>query len=206
MYHLSYFKSSNGSALIQLMKTYPFATLIGAHNGTPVATQVPVLVEERADGLYLTGHIMRKQDHHLAFLENPKALFLFSGPHAYISASWYPQPAQASTWNYLTVHARGEMKFLDENGLMEVLQKLSLHFESDSSQATVYNNLSDTYKLPLLKAIIAFEMKVDDLQHVFKLSQNKDEQTFNAIVERLEAGSEEEVKLAAFMKAERHGN
>ena len=35
---------------------------------------------------------MRNTDHHKAFIENPKALAVFTGPDTYVSASWYSNP------------------------------------------------------------------------------------------------------------------
>jgi len=81
----------------------------------PVATQVPLFIDINEDGkILLSGHIMRKTDHHKAFEKNENVLVLFTGPHSYVSASWYTAPQTASTWNYMTVHVKGKISLLDE--------------------------------------------------------------------------------------------
>ena len=180
---------------------HPFAFIAGCDEGTkPVATQIPVFIEEREGRLFLTGHMMRNTDHHKAFVKNSAVLCVFTGAHAYVSATWYSNPHQASTWNYMSVHVRGEMSFLDEQGLMSVLQKTSLHFENNTETSTVYDRLSDEYKVPLLKAIVAFEIAVNEIDNVFKLSQNHNEETYQNIIEKLSQQDNDAAKVAEEME------
>ncbi len=187
MYDLPYYKEEDKQVIIDFIHQHPFAFLSGCgEDNKPVATQLPVFIEERKGVYYLTGHIMRNTDHHKAFAKNPDVLVLFTGPHVYVSGTWYSNPSQASTWNYMSVHAKGKLKFLDEAGLIEVLKKLSLHFEKDnSSSTTIFDKLTEQYKAPLMKAIVAFEVQVERLDHVFKLSQNRDEASYHNIIKKL---------------------
>lgn len=169
------------------MRQHSFAMLTGCAGSRPVATQVPLLIEERNGKLYLQGHIMRQTDHHKAFESNANVLAVFTSPHSYVSATWYQNPSQGSTWNYISVHARGAMRFFDEDGLIALMKKLTLHFESNNPQsATIYDNLPDEYTSRMIKAIIGFEIEVEEIDNVFKLSQNRDEKSFNAIIEKLQ--------------------
>ncbi len=182
------------------MKQYPFAMLIGCANDLPAATQVPLLLEERDGKIILIGHIMRKQDHQLAFEKNPQVLAVFTGPHTYISATLYTNPQEASTWNYMSVHARGLLKFLDEKGLENALRRLSLHFENNNlNSPTIFNNLSEDYRTKLMKSIIAFEIEVDSMEHVFKLSQNRDKESYQHIIEHLQKQGGEAYNVATQM-------
>src|SRR5205814_6768291 len=121
------------------------------------------------------------------FWDNRNVLALFTGPHAYVSGSWYAgNPQQASTWNYISVHARGQLEFLPEEQLIGLLKKLTLHFENgNKDSSTIYDNLPDEYKLKLVKAIVAFEIEVTELENVHKLSQNRDEKSYDNIIEQL---------------------
>ncbi|MCW3110891.1 MAG: hypothetical protein JWQ09_5397, partial [Segetibacter sp.] len=97
------------------MHHHPFVVLTGCDaKNHPVATHVPVLLEEREDKLFLLGHIMKQTDHHKALMQNPNVLAIFSSAHTYVSASWYKDQQQASTWNYQAVHAKGKLQFLNE--------------------------------------------------------------------------------------------
>jgi transcriptional regulator len=112
---------------------------------------------------------------------------VFTGPHTYVSATWYSNPQQASTWNYMSVHLRGTLRFLDEEGLIEVLKKTTLHFENYRTESsTVFDNLPADYTGRLMKAIVAFEVEVLEIDNVFKLSQNRDEESFHNIIKQLQ--------------------
>lgn len=195
MYNLSHFKEPDQQVVVEFMKQHPFAMLIGNSNGRAISTQVPLMIEERNGKLFLLGHITRKQDHQLVFHENAEALVVFTGAHAYVSATWYENPQMVSTWNYSSVHVRGQLKFLDEQGLVEALRKLSLHYEhNNSNSSTVFDNLPKEYAEKMLKAIIGFEIEVASLEHVFKLSQNRDEKSYQNIISHLkEKGGDAEV-------------
>src|SRR6187431_3035592 len=100
MYNLPYFKEGDKEVIFKFIDEHPFAFIAGSLDGKPVATQIPVFIEEEAGRIILRGHIMRNTDHHKAFLQNPNVLVVFSGAHTYVSATWYSDPSQASTWNY----------------------------------------------------------------------------------------------------------
>jgi transcriptional regulator len=188
MYNYPHYKEQDKSKVIEFMRNHPFITLIGCDkDGRIEATQVPVFVEEREQKLFISGHIAKKSDHHKAFEENPNVLAIFTGAHTYVSGSWYAgNPQQASTWNYISVHARGQIKFLEETALIEMLKKLSLRFENNNTaSSTVYDNLPVDYREKLTKAIIAFEVEVAEMDNVFKLSQNRDEKSYDNIVVQL---------------------
>jgi len=188
MYNYPHYKEHDLEKLISFMRDHPFVTLIGSDkNGRIEVTQIPVLVEEKEGKLFIYGHIAKKSDHHQAFEENPNALALFTGPHTYVSGSWYSgNPQQASTWNYISIHARGQIRFLDEAALITLLKKLSLRFENNNTaSSTVYDNLPNDYKEKLIKAILAFELEITEMDNVHKLSQNRDEKSYDNIVQQL---------------------
>ena len=202
MYDLPYYKEEDKELIIEFIHKHPFAFLGGCdeHN-KPVATQLPVFIEERNGVHFLTGHIMRNTDHHKAFMKNPDVLAVFTGPHTYVSATWYSNPSQASTWNYMSVHAKGKIKFLDENGLIDVLKKLSLHFENNKQgSTTIFDNLPEKYTQPLMKAIVAFEVRVESIDHVFKLSQDRDEASYHNIIQKLSEQGGDGKEIAEIMQ------
>src|ERR1700733_4870581 len=129
MYNLPYYKEKDAAVVLEFMKQHPFAVLMGVDaEQKPVATQVPFLFVEKEGQLYLRGHIMKGNDHHKAFSENKNVMALFTGPHTYVSSSWYTNPQQGSTWNYMTVQAKGELSFLPEEDLPGVLNELTDFF------------------------------------------------------------------------------
>jgi transcriptional regulator len=202
MYSLPYFKDKNPQVVLDFIREHPFAFIAGcSEEGKPVASQIPVFIEEREGILFLTGHIMRQTDHHKAFEKNPNVLCVFTGHHTYVSASWYKNPHQASTWNYMSVHVKGTLRFLNEEGLVDVLKKTSLHFENNDPQSpTQFDNLPEDYRNRLIKAIVAFEVAVEEIDHVFKLSQNRDRESYVHIINQLDNASADGRTIAAEMK------
>ncbi len=201
MYSSAHFKEEDPQQVVAFMKANPFAMLIGNSNKRAVATQVPFMIEEREGKLFLLGHITRKQDHQLVFEENAEALVVFTGAHAYVSATWYQNPQTVSTWNYSSVHVRGKLVFLGEEGLIYALRKLSLHYEKQNIQSsTIYDNLPADYAAKMLKAIVGFEIEVVSIDHVFKLSQNRDEKSYDNIISHLKEGGAEAAAVANTME------
>ena len=206
MYSLPYFKENDKEEVLRFMRGHPFVMLCCSDkNGKPVATQVPVLIKENKGQIILEGHVMKNTDHHKALEENPQVLAVFHGAHTYVSASWYSNPNQASTWNYLSVHARGSIRFLEEEELRRILDETTSKYENNENSPSLYRHLSDDYINRLIKAIIGFEMKVESIENVFKLSQNRDENSFHTIMEKLNAQDADAKKIALEMERIKDG-
>lgn len=185
MYSFSYYTEKDRTKVLAFMQANPFAMLIGSNQHIPAATQVPFFIDEVEGELVLTSHIMKNTDHHKAFVNNPEALVVFTGPHTYVSASWYTHAPSASTWNYISVHARGQLRFMDEEGLRNILRRTTDHFENNSQSKAAYDQLPDDYIRKLLPAIVGVEIKVTALDNVFKLSQNRDAESYDNIIQQL---------------------
>ena len=184
MYKTNNFKEFEAQTVIAFMKENSFAMVTGIGNTYPVATQIPLEVEEKNGKIFLHGHLMKKTDHHLAFEKNNNVLVLFAGAHCYVSASWYNDPQSASTWNYMTVHAKGKIIFTDEDGTYEAIKAVTNKYEGTATKAA-FNNMPQEYVKPLLKAIVGFSIEVEMLDNVFKLSQNKKQDEKINIIQQL---------------------
>ncbi|HNT81069.1 MAG TPA: FMN-binding negative transcriptional regulator [Bacteroidia bacterium] len=202
MYNFSYFKEKEKQRILNFLEQNPFVFLTGSFlSGEQVATQIPVIFEERDGELYIQGHIMRNTDHHKAFAENPNTLIVFSGPHTYVSASWYTNPQGGSTWNYMSVHIGGQMKFMSSDELRDFMRKFTLKFEGGNKESlTIFENLPETYISKMLPAIAGFEIRADKIDNVFKLSQNRDEKSYLNIISKLEVQDANSKLIAQEMK------
>jgi len=202
MYDLPYYKEKNDAVIRQFIDEHPFAFVSACDaENKPVATQVPVFIEEEDGKKVLRGHIMKNTGHHKALQHNPNVLVVFTGHHTYVSATWYSNPHQASTWNYMSVHVKGILRFLDAQGLKNVLRKTSLHFEKYNQESTTaFDNLTDEYTAKLLHAIVAFEIEITEMNHVFKLSQDRDEKSYHNIIEKLSQQGGDAKVIAEEMK------
>jgi len=201
MYSPSYSREPDQAVVIDFMKQHPFAMLIGIDAETkPVATQVPLFIDEREGTIYLTGHVQRKTDHYHAYDQNSNVLAVFTGAHTYISASWYDDKQMASTWNYMSVHAKGVLRFLNDAELLEVLKRTTSHFENDPHSPSLVEKMTDEYVAKNMKAIAAFEVEVKKLDAVFKLSQNRKEKDYDQIARRLKEQGADAAEIAKLME------
>lgn len=202
MYNLPYHKEKDPQVIKEFIDQHPFAFLTGCDSeNKPVATQVPVFIEEQNGKKILSGHIMKNTDHHKAFLHNNNVLVVFTGNHNYVSGTWYSNPYTASTWNYMSVHIKGIIRFLDAAALEDVLRKTTLHFENYNQQSTtIFDNLPLEFKQKVMHAIVAFEIEVTEMDNVFKLSQDRDYESYHNIKEKLKQHSEDGQVIAAEME------
>jgi len=202
MYDLPYHKEKDERVIKEFIDKHPFAFLTGCDSeNKPVATQVPVFIEETEGRKILRGHIMKNTDHHKAFLCNENVLVVFTGQHTYVRATWYSNPHTASTWNYMSVHAKGIIRFLDDNALEDVLRKTSLHFENyNRHSSTVFDNLPLEFKQRVMEAIVAFEIEIKAMDNVFKLSQDRDAESYHNITKKLQQQGDAGQVIAAEME------
>jgi transcriptional regulator len=202
MYNFSYFKEKDKHTILEFIEENPFAFMTGSYSsGAQVATQIPILLEERDGELFLQGHIMRNTDHHKAFVENPNALIVFNGPSCYVSASWYNNPQIGSTWNYMSVHIAGQVNFMMDEELIAFMRKLTLKFEKGNTQSlTFYDNLPEQFLNKMMPAIVGIEIKAEKIENVFKLSQNRDEKSYLNIISKLEQLGGNSALIAAELK------
>jgi len=185
MYKLPNFTANNQDEVLEFMHQNTFVTLIGFDGEFPVATQVPVKTVVNGESIKLIGHVMTKTDHCKAFEKNPNVMAIFTGPHAYISASVYEKPASVSTWNYQTVQAKGTIRLMDSEETYQVIKELTDKYENPETSPAAFNKMDEAYIQKHLKAITGFEVLVNHTDHVFKMSQNHSIKNQESIIANL---------------------
>ncbi len=196
MYKVGSFLEKDIDKLLAFMQAHPFAVLIGSNQNIPSATQIPLQIKKEGDVVKLTGHIMRKTDHHEAFVTNENVLVLFHGAHAYVSASVYENPASASTWNYSSVQVKGKIRLLDLEATRIAIKELTDQYEAEHSSAA-FHQMSNDYVNQHLKGIVGFEITVTALEGVFKLSQNHSHANRESIVKHLSQSDDRQAQEVA---------
>lgn len=202
MYDLPYHKEENEQIIKEFVEQYPFAFLSSCDSeNKPIVTQLPIFIEEKGGKKVLRGHIMKNTDHHKTFLHNENVLAVFTGKNTYVSGTWYSNPNMPSTWNYMSVHIKGIIRFLGDSELEDVLRMTSLHFENQNPESTtVFDNVSDEFKQRVMHMIVAFEVEIKDIDTVFKLSQDRDEASFQNIISKLKEQDEDGRVIACEME------
>jgi transcriptional regulator len=103
----------------------------------------------------------------------------------------------------MTVHASGGIWFTDQQAQLDILKRTTDHFENNPDSPAGFEQMSEEYVHRLSKAIVAFEIKVNNIDHVFKLSQNRDEVSFDQIINKLSEGDAHAQAIAAEMRNSR---
>lgn len=201
MYKFSYYTEEDQQKVFAFMKENAFALITGTGEKYPVATQIPLEIKLQEGKLILEGHMMKKTDHHIAFEKNNNVLVLFTGPHCFVSADWYTNPVMGSTWNYMTVHAKGKITFLDEESTIHAVKTVSDKYVG-KGLASSFDNLPKEYIDHMVKAIVGFSIEVESFDNVFKLSQNRDEASQKNIIAQLKKrGDDNSLKIAGQMES-----
>lgn len=177
MYTSSQFDKASVSALRSLISTHPLATLVTlAPNGIN-AEHIPMLIIGDGSQSTLHGHVAKANPVWQSVNDGSEVLAIFQGPNRYISPKWYPSKQEhgrvVPTWNYVVVHARGTIRWIDDQGW------LRRHIEAATAQHEGLDNpwrVSDApsdYIDRLLSAIVGFEIDVAELKGKWKLGQNR---------------------------------
>ncbi|MEK3995989.1 FMN-binding negative transcriptional regulator [Psychrobacillus sp. FSL K6-2365] len=184
MYTPKYFKVTNVEGIWNFVQENSFGTLITTVQEKPIATHLPMQIIKEGDDYYITGHMAygNPQWRTLEICEN--ILVMFQGPHAYISSSWY-EKENVPTWNYQAVHVYGKASILSEEELKQDLTKLLQKYEKHRKNPVLWEGLSPQLLNKELKGIVGFKIKVQEIQAAYKLSQNRNEEDYHNIINKL---------------------
>jgi transcriptional regulator len=198
MYIPRHFKITDESIAYDIIKEHGFATLISQHNGMPLATHLPLLLNK--ENTYLYGHFARPNPQ-WKDIESQTVLAIFHGPHCYISPSWYETNQAVPTWNYVTVHVYGEVELVEEEAeVMDSLQDLVTKYEAPDSPYRL-EDVDPHYLAGMNKGIQGFKLHITKIEGKAKLSQNHSRHRQERVIEQLEKSPRtDEQGIAWWMK------
>jgi transcriptional regulator len=168
--------------LHEFIEEFSFGILVTGADGLR-ATHLPVLLD-RGRGPYGTilAHLARNNAHAKVFDGSNEGLFIFQGPHRYISPSWYEAKLAVPTWNFTTVHASGRPRLVEDPGIFrDFLERLVAANDTRWSMDV----LPESYKSALQGGAVMFEMPIDRLEGKFKLGAERSAADREGILEGL---------------------
>ena len=157
MYIPDIYKNENKEEINKFIQENSFGILINQTNGKLWATHIPLELDTNKNGgSILFGHLSKENPQWEGFIENNEVLAVFSGPHSYISSSWYDHE-NVPTWNYIAVHVYGTIKIIDAEAAIEVLKKQVDKYEQKSKNPV---RIEDFSKKTMMQSsgIVAFEI------------------------------------------------
>ncbi len=175
--------------MIDVIKTYPLATIISVKENSPLVTHLPLIYE---DGK-LIGHIDIYNPQTELLKDDNDLTIIFSGPQCYISPSIYTTK-QLPTWNYIKVHLKGKVKRIENDATLK--QSLITMTEFLEAPDHKYVLEPDNPKIdPNLSYIKLFEIEITNWEGKFKLSQDKHPRDIKNAREELVRANQESIKL-----------
>jgi transcriptional regulator len=205
MYIPAHFAVTEAEKLASVIQRNSFALLVTQHEGAPFATHLPLLFSpDGKGGGTLEGHVARANPQWQDLARGEEALAVFTGPHAYVSPSWYSQHPSVPTWNYVAVHAYGVATLHEDAAwLGKLVRRLVAVYEAGQTSPW-QPELPPDYERNMLRGIVGFELAITRLEGKFKLSQNRTEADRQGVHFALSSSQrDEDQRLAQSMAEEK---
>ena len=198
MYLPAQFKAKDEAHTLELLRAYPFASLISVDDdGLPFVSHLPLHLTQVGGQHVLLGHCARANPHWRYLQARPQALVTFMGPQAYMSPKVYPDLTRVPTWSYLAVHAKVEASLVEDAQAKDRLLK-QLIGDHEPSYAEQWRGLGEDYQHKMLNGIVAFELRITELQCKLKLNQHRPE-SHASMYAAYAKGTPDEQALAEWM-------
>jgi transcriptional regulator len=191
MYRPSAFREDRLQVLHALMRAHPLAQLVTAGAGGLMANPLPFLINSGASEKgTLRGHMARANNQLPMLRGGTEVLVIFQGPEAYVSPSWYASKDEGGkvvpTWNYVTVHAWGTPRIIEDAGwLHRQLVDLTTMQEQGRPEPWAVADAPQPFIAAQMKAIIGLEIPIARIEGKWKVSQNRSDSDRRGVVEGL---------------------
>ena len=190
MHVVKYFREEDREKILEFMRQNDFAALVAFDGEKPVASHLLMEVMEDGESLWVNGHMSRANPLWKMFEKNPEVLVIFQGPHTYISPTWYNH-VNVPTWNYQSVHVYGKPRVItDRTETYGILKRLTDRYETTTPYRL--ETLPQDFVEKEMRGVAAFQIEVTEIQANYKLSQNRDEESYRSIVAHLEKRTDDD--------------
>ena len=202
MYISKLYREEDRAKIMEFLRQNEFATLVAYDGKKLVASHLLMEVVEDGEKLFINGHMSKANPLWKTFEKNSEVLVIFQGPHTYISPTWYNH-VNVPTWNYQSVHIYGSPRIVtDHEETYEMLSRLIARNEGNPSYRM--ETLPLDFVVKEMKGIVAFQVEANRIEANYKLSQNRDDESYWNVVSHLdERGDEMSHEVAKAMKKNR---
>ena len=134
-----------------------------------------------------------------------EVMAIFSGPHAYVSPSWYEEEGTVPTWNYIAVHAYGTVRLVEEpEDLSRILSATVAAYEGSMLRPWTLDT-GTVYFQRMMRAVVGFRITIDRLEGKWKLSQNHPPERRQKVIRALEQSDGQDANEVARLMREMLG-
>jgi transcriptional regulator len=99
-------------------------------------------------------------------------LAIFSGPHAYVSPTWYEADKVVPTWNYVAVHAYGRLELIEDADATEAVLRRTVETYEAALPVPWRLDEPPEFVSRLAQQIVAFRIPIERIEGKWKLNQN----------------------------------
>lgn len=201
MYIPKYYREEDRQKILAFLKQNNFPAIVSFDGERPIATHTPVEVVENEHGnVTIYAHISRANPQWKTF-DDQEILLIFQGAHTYISPRWYNH-INVPTWNYMVIHVYGKVRLLPDDELYAFLSRLVQRHEMNTSYTL--EGLPQDFVQKEIRGVVGFAIDVTRIDAGYKLSQNRNDEDHENIVQELDKrGDPDSMKVASAMRAKR---
>lgn len=201
MYVPKKFRPPSLDAVHKYIDENGFATLVSVGSQHLVASHTPLMLVKEKNREVLIGHLSAANEQGQELKDGMDVMAIFMEHHTYISSSWYDH-INVPTWNYIAVHIGGTIRILPEAEKLSCIIPLVEKYEMGNPQPFMIKQMEERDLNAQLKGIIAFEITVNKIEASWKLSQNRDDKNYQAIIHKLrERGDAMSIHIADEMES-----
>jgi transcriptional regulator len=205
MYRPGHYRVDDIPQMHALMRARPLATLVSSGAAGLCATHLPTVLKDGGTSGIIEFHLARANPHWKELASCDEALMIFQGPEGYITPNWYPSKAQhqkvVPTWNYAAVHAYGRPEMMqDADMLRRHVSELTDQQEKSEVQPWAVTDAPERYVEVMLRGIVGFRFAISRLEGKWKMSQNREMQDREGVVNGLGArGVGDDLEIASIV-------
>ncbi|MEO5841717.1 MAG: FMN-binding negative transcriptional regulator [Acidimicrobiales bacterium] len=207
MYCPAHFAQTDSAEIRALIRRVALAELITWTGHGIEASSIPMLFDETTgDHGALLGHFARANPQWKTYDATAEALAIFRDYDAYVSPAWYASKADdervVPTWNYLTVHVRGQLILHDDHDWKRaLLERLTTTHEAANPAPWAISDAPAKYIESMIRAVVGVELRIERIDAKWKLSQNRAEVDVDGVIEHLATGDARQHGVAEHMRS-----
>ena len=153
-----------------------------------ISTLLPLIYDKETNSLL--GHAAKLNDQ-VSLPTNQEALVISMLNETYISPNWYASKEEhhkvVPTWDYMMVHAYGQLVIHDEpEWILNQVTRLTNHFEANQPKPWNVDQAPTDYVDGQIRAIVGIELKINRIEASFKMSQNKSKADLDGVIAGLQ--------------------